>query len=1596
MGRCRLRPSVPLLAALAAIACLLAWAPGVSAASATFSKVSADGSKVLFTTTEQLVPSDTDTRTDVYARVGANTSLVSANLPVAGNGPFNAFFAGASADGTHVFFSTAEPLVAADTDSSDDVYERFGGQTTLVSTSATALSGPFPADLRAVSSDGQRAVFSTRESLSPADTDTSADLYERTGGVTTLISTGLGGNANADVQFRGASADASVVFFVTVESLAPADADNSVDIYQHTSAGTDLVSTGTSGGNGAFDVGFGKASGDGSAVFFETSESLTSTDTDAAQDVYRRSAGVTTLVSSGVTGGNGSFDASLQGLSADGAHAFFRTAESLSPADTDGTGDIYENAGGTTTLVSTGPAGGNGGQVAQFSGSSADGSRVFFTTDEPLLAADSDATADIYERTGGTTTLTSVGDSDQNGPADVSFSDVSSDGSSVVFSTVDALTSDDADASRDLFTRAGGTTTLSSANLPFAGSGPDNAGFVGATPDGSEVLFETTEHLTADDTDVASDSDIFARSGGTTILISGGGTVSTGTGPDATITSGPSGPTNSGSTSFTFTTGEAGATFECRLDAAAFTPCTSPQAYTGLSEGPHAFRVRAVDDLGNPGTADQRNFTVDTIAPDTIIDSGPSGPTAVVSPSFTFHSAEAGSTFECSLDGGIYGACSSPRGYGPLAEGPHTFSVRATDLASNTDATPDTRNFTIDITAPDTTIDTGPSGLTSGSIPTYTFSSPDGTATFQCRVDGAAFTACTSPFTTTALADGSHTFAVRAVDPAGNVDATPATRTILVDTTAPDTTINFGPQGPTSNPTPSFTFSSEAGATFECRIDAAAFAACTSPFTAPSLADGAHSFSVRATDSLGNTGTASSRSFTVDTTAPDTTITSSTVTGSSASVSFTSPDAGAGFECKLDSAPYAPCTSLKTYSGLSAGDHAFSVRATDAAGNTDQTPATATLTVATVTPPDTTIDSAPAALTNNPAPSFSFSSSENYATFECKLDGPGATTGTYGACTNPRTYSGLADGAYTFSVRSISQGGTTDSTPATSSFTLDATPPDTIIDTGRTGAGQSTSATFTFHSTESGSTLECRLDGAAFTPCSSPQAHSSLADGSHTFDVRAIDSATNIDLTPATNTFIVDTTPPDTTVDTGPSGRTVAAFPTFGFSSNEPGSTFECSTDGGAFAGCTSPTTIGRLSDGPHTFEVRATDLVGLTDPTPALRSITVDTTGPPSLTRTDPASPSSDNNPRVIGFAPDYYTVAIYTTPTCTGAPLATGDGATFSSSGIQVSVPPDSTSVFRATSTDDANNTSPCSSDFLLYQEISTVAAPQLAATVPASPAADTHPAVTGFAPPETTINLYLSADCTGAVAATSSAAQLGGGGIAITVPAMAISTISAAATDFLGNVSECSNAISYVESSAPPPDDRTPPSAPRLASTSPPSPSNVNSFTVQGSAEAGSIVRLYRRADCSGRVLAAGDAAQLALGGLAVSVADDSVTEIHATATDAAGNRSHCSATSVTYIEDSTAPRARVTYGPAFKTRNRRPVFRFADRTEDSTARFLCKLDRRRFFRCSSPKRFRRLGRRRHTLWVKAVDAAGNRQAGATTRRFRIVGPRARARR
>ena len=1019
--------------------------------------------------------------------------------------------------------------------------------------------------------------------------------------------------------------------------------------------------------------------------------------------------------------------------------------------------------------------------------------------------------------------------------------------------------------------------------------------------------------------------------------------------PETTLHARPPATTLDTTATFSFSSNELGAEFECNIDGEGFSGCENPEVYTELLPGEHTFEVRAID-LAEPtpnidATPERYTWVVgdvnDTTAPNTTIFTGPSGTTSSLIASITF-GAEAGATYECSLDGAAYEECESPHEV-EVTAGDHVLQVRATDIAGNLEADPAERRWTV-IGPPETTIDTTPDATSASTSAMFTFSSDQEDAIFFCGLDGLEPTLCTSPKTYVGLIDGEHTLEVAARSPLGESDETPA-EFVWTVAVPPDTTIQLKPDNPSSATIAVFTFTAtEADPTFECSLDGEAFTECESP-TDPAytgLSQGEHTLAVRAIDGEGNVDpTPATYTWTIDTAAPDTTIAAGPESGTAstdATFVFSGTDTHSAvgdlrFRCSLDGASFVACTSPKPYTGLSTGPHSLAVRAVDEAGNIDpsaathawtiaepNTPAGSDVTVASTTPdgldasvtfetvdvggtttiiaatwmptvpggylqagatyydidttaqfsgnvevclgydpadvdpalvkllhhtggawvdvttsndttagvvcgtveslspfaiaatadttaPSTTIDTNPPANTTATSASFTFTADEQ-ATFACALD-----SGSWAACTSPKQLTGLSVAAHTFRVRATDAAGNTDATPATYTWTvkappncgsqqtitanadawiqqgspssnkgndstlkvmskgpsnnlraivrfpMPALPEGCIVETatlqlnasaatgGRTlqaqrltatwtenavtwanqpattgvaavttsGTGNrtwtvtglvqdmydanalhgflvrdatengdaeqqfnsrekssnrpvlilkfkagtpdteapttsfssapstsGTSATFSFNGTDDrtqGAALafQCRLDGAPYGPCSSPRNLTGLSVGSHTFDVRAVDAAGNLDQSPATHTWTAsapapDATDPQTTIDAGPTATTASTSAGFAFSSNEPGSTFQCSLDNGAYAACTSPKTYTGLAPGPHSFAVVATDAAGNTDDSAATQAWTINVSCPAPVTVNantdawiDQAGPSSN-----------------------------------------------------------------------------------------------------------------------------------------------------------------------------------------------------------------------------------------------------------------------------------------------------------------------------------------------------------------------------------
>jgi hypothetical protein len=193
---------------------------------------------------------------------------------------------------------------------------------------------------------------------------------------------------------------------------------------------------------------------------------------------------------------------------------------------------------------------------------------------------------------------------------------------------------------------------------------------------------------------------------------------------------------------------------------------------------------------------------------------------------------------------------------------------------------------------------------------------------------------------------------------------------------------------------------------------------------------------------------------------------------------------------------------------------------------------------------------------------------------------------------------------------------------------VDATPPDTTITNGPSGVIPTGSATFTWtgsdNRTSTGDLVySYRLVGLSNDWSSwstnTSVAYNGLTDGDYTFEVKARDLAGNEDPSPASRSFGVDVTPPGTTITAGPSGCTGTANVTFTWTGSDNrtptagllySSKLEGFDDWSAWTGATSKSYTG-LPDGDYAFKVKARDGVGHEDPSPANRSLRVDTTPP-------------------------------------------------------------------------------------------------------------------------------------------------------------------------------------------------------------------------------------------------------------------------------------------------------------------------------------------------------------------------------------------------
>ncbi|MGH8962400.1 MAG: metallophosphoesterase, partial [Jatrophihabitantaceae bacterium] len=272
--------------------------------------------------------------------------------------------------------------------------------------------------------------------------------------------------------------------------------------------------------------------------------------------------------------------------------------------------------------------------------------------------------------------------------------------------------------------------------------------------------------------------------------------------------------------------------------------------------------------------------------------------------------------------------------------------------------------------------------------------------------------------------------------------------------------------------------------------------------------------------------------------APNTAITSgpaAVTSASGAQFRFSSSVGGSSFACSLDAAKPTACTSPSTYSALPVGTHTFTVAAT-ANGITDPSPASQSWTIdqSPPTPPSALTGSA----TSPTAVALAWTpGTDGTGVTANQILRDGSVLATIGAVSTYSDASVAAGSTHSYAVRALDGAGNSSqpSTPVSVSTPLSQPAPDTVIDSQPAALAKSTSAAFSFHSTISGASFACRIDGARAASCTSPRSYSGLAQGPHTFSVAATASGVT-DATPATASWTADTVAP-----TVPAGVSAAA-----------------------------------------------------------------------------------------------------------------------------------------------------------------------------------------------------------------------------------------------------------------------------------------------------------------------------------------------------------------------------------------------------------------------------------------------------------------------
>ncbi len=1011
-----------------------------------------------------------------------------------------------------------------------------------------------------------------------------------------------------------------------------------------------------------------------------------------------------------------------------------------------------------------------------------------------------------------------------------------------------------------------------------------------------------------------------------------------------------------------------------------------------LTDGAHSLTAAATDVAGNTGAASTAlNVTVDTTAPvapsiaSFSTDSGVVGDNITNDNTLTLTgTAEANSTVKV-YDGATLLGSAITNGTGAwtytttaLANGAHSLTATATDVAGNTGVASAALSVTVDTAAPvapsiaSFSTDSGVVGdnitndntltLTGTAEANATVKVYDGTTLLgSAMADGTGAWS----YTTATLANGVHSLTARATDVAGNTGAASTALRVTVDTTAPvvPTIASFSTDSGiagdhiTNDNTLTLTGTAEANSTVKVYDGVTLLGSVTAnstgawSLTTAALTDGAHSLTATATDAAGNTSTTAGPlglaatttglSVTIDTAAPvapsiasfstdsgvvgdhitnDNTL---TLTGTAEANSTVKVYDGATL---LGSAT-TNGTGAWTYTtaALANGAHSLTATATDAAGNTGVASSALAVMIDTIAPVAPTI--------------ASFSTDSGIAGDHITSDNTLTLTGTAEANSTVKLYDGatllgsaiadgsgawnyttvaLANGVHSLTARATDVAGNTGVASAALAVTIVAPSISSFsTDSGVVGDHITNDNTLTLTGTaEANSTVNVydgtMLLGSATTNGTGAWSFTTaaLTDGAHSLTATATDVAGNTGAASTALNVTVDTTAPvapsiaSFSTDSGVVGDNITNDNTLTLTGTAEANSTVKVYDGATLLGSAITNGTGAwtytttaLANGAHSLTATATDVAGNTGVASAALSVTVDTAAPvaPSIASFSTDSGvvgdniTNDNTLTLTGTAEANATVKVYDGTTLLGSAMADGTGAwSYTTATLANGV-----HSLTARATDVAGNTGAASTALRVTVDTTAPVVPTIASFSTDSGIAGDHITndntltLTGTAEANSTVKVYDGVTLLGSVTANSTGAWT------LTTAALTdgAHSLTATATDAAGNTSTTAGPLGLAATTTglSVTIDTAAPVAPSIASFSTDSGvvgdhiTNDNTLTLTGTAEANSTVKVYDGATLLGSATTNGTGAWT----YTTAALANGAHSLTATATDAAGN-------------------------------------------------------------------------------------------------------------